>query len=553
MIKAAQRRSGTDKTNRYWLVTAAITTFLVVLPVISVFYLAFFPEENIWPHLFNTVLPDYIENTLILMAGVGTCCTLIGVGCAWLTSQCQFPGRKLMSWLLLFPFAVPAYVIAYTYTDLLEYAGPIQIELRNLFGWTSPNDYWFPEIRSMAGAITVMSLVFYPYVYMLARAAFLDQSSSLFIASRSLGRTPWQSFFLVSLPTIRPAMAVGLSLVLMETLNDFGTVDYFAVRTLTAGLYDTWLNLSNVGGAAQIACVMLVFVITLVLSERHSRRKVTLYHNNATTDNGNRIMLTGIKGILAAIGCFIPVLLGFLIPSSLLSYYAFNYFDISWNDQFLAYSRNSFVLSVSAVLVTILVGLLLSYTNRLIKSGPTRFFVRLSTLGYAMPGAVLAIGVIIPLAAFDNTIDNLALQWFDTATGLLLSGSLFALVFAYSIRFLAISTGSVESSLEKVTPNMDLAARSLGKNPLATLITVHVPIISRGIVTAALVVFVDCMKELPATIILRPFNFETLATHVYQFASDELLEECALSALLIVLVGIIPVVLLSRTIDKRQP
>ncbi|PID44840.1 MAG: iron ABC transporter permease [Proteobacteria bacterium] len=548
----AKQSLGSHKSNARWLICAAVTTFIVVLPVFSVFYLAFFPEENIWPHLFNTVLPYYVQNTLILMAGVGVSSTLIGVGAAWLTSNCEFRGRKILSWLLLLPFAVPAYVIAYAYTDLLEYAGPIQTGLRNLFGWTSPHDYRFPEIRSMAGAITVMSLVLYPYVYMLARTAFLDQSPTLFITSRSLGRTPWQSFYLISLPVIRPAIVVGLSLVLMETLNDFGTVDYFAVRTLTAGLYDTWLNLGNVGGAAQIACVMLIFVIALVFSERYSRRKIKLYQNQTGNHNKKRIVLTGIKGFLATAGCLLPVLLGFCVPAGLLTYYAIVYFDISWNNRFLDYSMNSLTLSVSAALVTILIGLLLSYTNRLIKSGPTRVFLRLSTLGYAMPGAVLAIGVIIPLAAFDNAVDALAQQWFHTSIGLLLSGTVFALIFAYSIRFLAISSGAIESSLEKVTPNMDLAARSLGKRPFDILKTVHIPIISRGILTAALVVFVDCMKELPTTLILRPFNFETLATHVYQFASDELLEESALSALLIVAVGIIPVIILSKTIDNHQ-
>ncbi len=534
-----------------WLVASTITTFVVALPVLAIFYLAFFPEENIWPHLASTVLPHYITTTLLLMLGVGIGSTLLGISTAWLVANCAFPGRKYFSWMLLLPFAVPAYVIAYTYTDFLEYAGPVQSALRALFGWQSPADYWFPAIRSLGGAIVVMSLVLYPYVYMLARSAFLEQSPSLFIASRSLGKTPLQSFFQVSLPVTRPAIIAGLSLVLMETLNDFGTVDFFAVRTLTAGLYDTWLNLGNIGGAAQIACVMLIFVVSLIYSERYSRRKIKLYQNRINQHNNERIRLTGGKGALAVLACGIPVLLGFLLPAGLLSWYAIKYFELSWNSNFFAYSQNSFTLSAASALMTIIAGILLTYTHRLSKTTFSKLLVRTASLGYAMPGAVLAVGVIIPLAAFDNQVDAFARQFFDTSTGLLLSGTIFALVMAYSIRFLAVAAGGIEASLEKVTPNMDLAARSLGLNTYQALRRVHLPIISRGVLTAALIVFVDCMKELPATLILRPFNFETLATYVYQLASDELLEESALSALLIVVVGIIPVILLSKTIDRR--
>lgn len=538
--------------NVMWLTASSIVGILVLLPILAVFYLALFPEENIWPHLISTVLPAYISNTLVLMAGVGICSILLGVGSAWLIASCEFTGRRVMNWALLLPFAVPAYVIAYTYTDLLEYAGPVQQLLRVTFAWQSHQDYWFPNIRSMGGAIILMSLVLYPYIYLMAKTAFLEQSPSLFITSRSLGRSPWASFFLVALPIARPAIVVGLSLVLMETLNDFGTVDYFAVRTLTAGLYDTWLNLSNVGGAAQIAAIMMIFVVTLISAERYSRRKQKTYQNKLSTHGRERIKLGKGYSLLALAACLLPVILGFVIPAGLLTTYAITYFEASWTEQFSAYVINSFSLSVVAAMVTLVLGILLAYSKRINKHWLSQLMLRASSLGYALPGAVLAIGVIIPLAAFDNSVDDFFRTYFDFSTGLLLSGSIVALIFAYSIRFLAVSTGAVESSLEKITPNMDMAARSLGYSQTRTLMMVHLPIISKGLLTAALVVFVDCMKELPATLILRPFNFETLATYVYQYASDELLEKSALAALIIVAVGIIPVILLSRTIDNKS-
>ena len=525
---------------------------MIGLPITAVFYLAFYPEENIWPHLASTVLPGYISSTLILMFGVGSLSLFMGVGAAWLVTMCKFPGRKILEWALLLPFAVPAYVIAYVYTDLLEYAGLVQGGLRELFGWSSSKDYWFPEIRSMGGAITMMALVLYPYVYLMTRAAFLEQSMSLFSVSRNLGHSPLQSFLRISIPVARPAIAVGLSLVLMETLNDFGTVDFFAVRTLTAGLYDTWLNMGNLGGAAQIASLMLIFVVTLIYMERFSRRRQKQFESKNQGHALEQFQLTGVRATAALFFCALPVIAGFIIPVTVLGYYAYHYFEVSWTSSFVNHAFNSFTLSVIASITTIVLGIMLAYSKRLHTSGVTRFLVQFSSLGYAMPGAVLAVGIIIPFAAFDNALDDLVRQYFGISTGLLLSGTTFAIIFAYTVRFLAVSAGAVESSLAKVTPSMDMASRSLGHNNLSTLFRVHLPVIRGGILTAALVVFVDCMKELPATLILRPFNFETLATHVYQFASDELLEQSALAALIIVLVGIIPVIFLSKSISSTR-
>jgi len=525
---------------------------MVALPVLSIFYLALFPNENIWSHLADTVLPVYIITTLELMIGVGVLSIAMGVSGAWLVTMCRFPGRKIFEWALLLPFAVPAYVIAYVYTDLLEYSGPIQIALRELFGWQTARDYWFPDIRTLGGAILMLAMVLYPYVYLLTRASFLEQSTTIHDASRTLGCTPFQSFYRVSLPIARPAIAVGLSLVSMETINDFGTVDYFAVKSMSAGIYDTWLNMGNLGGAAQIASMMMIFVVLLIWLERLGRAKQRQFHSSDRYKTLAGYQLTGLRAWGATLLCSLPVITGFLIPVWILSGYALDNIDQLWTSDFLSYASHSFTLSFSAALLTILIALLLAYSKRLHKRKSLKVAAQFSSLGYAMPGAVLAIGVIIPLAAFDNAVDSLMEELFGVSTGLLLSGTVFAVVFAYVVRFLAVSTGSVDSSLSKVTESMDMAARSLGYTPLQTLFKVHLPLIKGGIVTAALVVFVDCMKELPATLILRPFNYDTLATYVYQFASDEMLEACALAALLIVLVGIIPVILLSKTISSTR-
>ncbi|MFC6635068.1 ABC transporter permease [Microbulbifer taiwanensis] len=534
-----------------WILLVATTALLVALPVLSVFWLALFPEENIWPHLLDTVLFHYISATLILALGVGVFTLLAGVGSAWLVTMCRFPGRRFFEWALLLPFAVPAYVIAYVYTDLLEYAGPVQKLLRDWFGWQTARDYWFPEIRSMGGAIAMLSLVLYPYIYMLARAAFLEQCGSIRAASRALGCTPWQSFLRVSLPMARPAIAVGLSLVLMETLNDFGTVDFFAVRTLSVGIYDTWLSRGNLGGAAQIACSTLLFVVLLIALERRARARQRHFVQSPSQSRDN-YRLRGWRALAAAIFCGLLLLAGFGVPLLVLGDYALGNFASYWSDDFLAIARNSLLLSAAAALATALLGLLLAYGKRLNPSRPIKTLVGFARLGYAMPGAVMAIGVLIPLAAFDNALDALLREHFDISIGLLLSGSVFAIVFAYTVRFLAVSAGAIETSLDKVTPSMDRAARSLGRNSWQTLWAVHFPLVRTGLLSGALVVFVDCMKELPATLLLRPFGFDTLATHVYQFASDEMLERSALGALMIVLVGLLPVILLSRSMGRRR-
>ncbi|WP_193187297.1 ABC transporter permease [Nisaea sediminum] len=536
-----------------WLLAAFVLAALVVAPIAALVWIAFNPAENIWPHLFATVLGTYLSSTLLLMTGVGVSVVLIGTGTAWLVVSCRFPGRRVFEWALLLPLAVPAYVIAYTYTDLLEFAGPLQTGLRAIFGWETKRDYWFPDIRTMGGAIAMISLVLYPYVYAMARAAFLEQSVCVLEVSRTLGSTAWRAFFTVALPLARPAIVVGLTLALMETLNDFGTVDYFAVRTLTRGVFDTWFFMGNPGGAAQIALVMLVFVVGLIWIERSSRARQRFHHTSSHVRALPGYQLTGAKRAGAVLACALPILLGFVVPASVLGYYAFEYFEQSWTADFLHYAENSLKLSLISAVATVAAAVLLGYAVRLNPGRGVRFASRLASVGYAIPGAVLAIGILIPAGALDNAIDAFSREQFGFPTGLLLSGTTTALVFAYMVRFMAISFGAVEAGLGKVTPNMDLAARALGHGPLATLRKVHLPLIRGSLLTAIVLVFVDTMKELPATLVLRPFNFQTLATYVYQYASDELLEQCALAALAIVAAGILPVIVLSRAISASRP
>lgn len=537
----------------WWTGGAFTVAAFVILPIAAIVVLAFSPEENIWPHLASTMLPRYIKNTLILMLGVGVGTFLMGVSAAWLVTMCRFPGHRLFEWALLLPMAMPAYVVAYVYTDLMEYAGPFQTALRALFGWKLKSEYWFPDIRTAGGAIAMLSLVLYPYVYMLTRASFLQQSVCVLEAGRVLGRTPWQCFWSIALPLARPALVVGLALSMMETLNDYGTIDFFAVHTLTAGVFDVWMSMNNLGGAAQISLVMLLFVIGLLWIERASRRGQR-YHSTSTKYQAlPGYKLTGFKSLGAVTLCSLLVFLGFVLPAAVLTYYAIGHWEISWTPDFLTYAKNSILLSGAAALISVAIGLFLAYALRLNKSGRLKVATRLASVGYAMPGAVLAIGVLIPFARFDNALDAFMEAQFGISTGLLLSGTAAAIVFAYTVRFLAVGFGGVETALLKVTPNMDDAARTLGRRPIGVLRHVHLPMIRGGILGGAILVFVDSMKELPATLILRPFNFDTLATYVYQYASDELLEECALGALTIVLAGILPVILLSKAVRTSRP
>ena len=536
-----------------WSLGALVVALVVAAPVLSVIGLALGPGENIWEHLAATVLPAYVRNTFWLMLGVGAASLVLGVGTAWLVTLCRFPGRRVFEWALLVPLAVPAYVIAYVYTDLLEFAGPVQTGLRAVMGWRSAGDYFFPEIRSLGGAIAMLSLVLYPYVYLLSRAAFQEQSICVIEVSRTLGRGPWRSFFTVALPLARPAIVAGLVLVLLETLNDFGTVDFFAVNTFSRGIFNVWLGMNNVSGAAQIASVLLAVVIALIALERISRSRQRYHHTSSKYRALPRYRLSRGAAAAAIAACAAPVFLGFVVPGAVLADLAAGHYAETLEDAFLNFVSNSLALSGLAAAVAVGLSLFMAYALR-ISGGPVlRGAVRFASLGYAVPGAVLAVGVMVPFGWLDNAVDAWARDNLGVSTGLVLSGTMFAVLFAYVVRFLAVSFGAIEASLAKVTPHMDQAARSLGASPAAMLRRVHLPLIRGGMLTAALLVFVDAMKELPMTLMLRPFGFQSLATYVYQYAGDEQIERAALAALAIVAAGVLPVIALSMAIARARP
>jgi iron(III) transport system permease protein len=538
--------------DRWTVLTLGIVGF-IALPLGSVLVAAFGPNEDIWSHLAATVLPTYVANTVLLMLGVGIGTILIGTSTAWLVTMYRFPGRKVLSWALLLPLAVPSYVLAFVVTDQLEYAGALQSTLRAVFGWESARDYWFPEIRSIGGATLVLSLVLYPYVYLLARAAFVEQCFGLFEASRTLGVGPVRSFVKVALPMARPAIAVGVALALMETLNEYGTVEFFAVPTVTAGIFDVWLNMNSIAGAAQLATLLVVFAFALIFIERGSRRKQRYWHTTTRVQALPDYHLGRMPGMAALIWCAVPVLLGFVLPAAVLAKYSLSFYQETLNAEFLLFAWNSIKLASWAAIAAAMLGILLAYGVRLSRNRAIRGAAEAATIGYAVPGAVLAVGIMVPLGVVDNSVDALSRELFGVPLGLVLSGSAAALVVGYVVRFMALGYRTVDASLAKITPSMEGAARTLGAGPGATLWRVHLPLIRPSVLTAVLLVFVDTMKELPLTLILRPFNFETLATFVYQYASDELLEECALGALTIVGVGVAPVILLSMSIARSRP
>ena len=534
-----------------WTFFSMAIALLISIPILTVVFSIFTPAGEVWSHLANTVLDDYVLNSLIIISGVSFGVIALGVSSAWLITMTDFTGRKVFEWASILPFAIPAYLMAYIYTDFLDIAGPLQTMIRNLFG-LNLGEYWFPNIRSIEGAIIIMSLAFYPYVYMLARSSFLEQSTSLLEASRIMGYSTWQSFFKVAIPVARPGIAAGLALALMETLNDFGTVEYFGVQTFTTGIYRTWFGLGERPAAAQLAAFLLSFIVVLLILERWSRNKISNEKANSSRFKRlNRFELKGFKSLAAFTVCFIPVLLGFILPVILLLEMFFSNLD-HLNLKFIELSFNSFTVSALTGFLAVVMALIMAYSARLNPTRSVKFFNRVSSLGYAIPGSVIAVGVLIPFGYFDNTIDSFFREYLGFSSGLLLSGTIFAMVFAYLVRFLSVSFGGVEASMEKITPNMDEAARGLGYRFSKVLRSIHIPMMSGGLLTAGLLVFVDVMKELPATLIVRPFNFDTLAVQVYRYASDERLTESSGAALMIVLVGIIPVIIISRTIARSR-
>jgi iron(III) transport system permease protein len=525
-----------------------LVALLVGMPIASVLLnlLAGGTSET-WRHLASTVLPEYIGNTLWLCLGVGIGVVIVGVVTAWLTAMHDFPGRRHFEWALVLPLAMPAYVLAYVYTDFLQFVGPLQTWLRETFGWQK-GDYWFPDVRSLGGAVTMFVFVLYPYVYMIARTAFIERASGMLEAARTLGVGPWASFFRVSLPLARPAVVAGAALALMETLADYGTVSYFAVQTFTTGIYRAWFSLGDRIAAAQLAAMLLGFVVLLLAVEHLSRGRAR-FHN--TTGRNRQLAgrrLRGLHAIAAVLACSLPLVIGFLLPAGLLLRLTLSDGDAQFGERFVMLSRNSFVLAGITALCAVALALLLAYSARLSKGWLTRGLNRMVGLGYAVPGSVIAVGVLIPVTRLDNWLASAWQAAFGSNPGLLLTGGVAALVYAYLVRFLAVALQTVGASLSKITPSMDDAAKSLGCSQGETLRRVHMPLLRGSLFTAGLLVFVDVMKELPATLVMRPFNFDTLATQTYTLASDERLAEASTAALAIVVVGLVPLIALSRQI-----
>jgi iron(III) transport system permease protein len=536
---------------RCWKPGILFTALLLSLPVLTIASFILQPSGDVWQHLVDTVLADYLLNSAVLALGVGIGTLLIGVSCAWLTSLCVFPGRKIFVWALLLPMAFPGYIIAYTYTGMFDFAGPVQTWVRDLTGW-SYGDYYFPEVRSLGGAVTMFSLVLYPYVYLLARSAFLEQSVCVLEVSRTLGCSAWSSFYRVALPLARPAIVAGLSLALMETLSDYGTVSYFGIGVFTTGIFRAWFGLGDSAAAARLASILLLFVFTLVVIERWSRKRAQYHHAASRYQALPQYQLRGYPAGLAFMACFIPLLFGFLLPGFQQAMWALDTYDYMIDESFIELTLNSVLLALSAAVIAVVFALFLVYGKRVLGSKSVAASIRVVATGYAVPGTVVAVGVIIPFAWFDNSLDSLMRSHFGISTGLLLSGSLFAVMFAYMVRFLAISIQAVEAGLGKIKSSMDDAARSLAYTPTEILMRVHLPLMKGSVLTALLIVFVDVMKELPATLILRPFNFNTLAVRAYELASDERLADSSTAALTIVVVGLLPVILLSKSISASR-
>ena len=533
-----------------WTLLTLTLSGLILVPVLTVLLSLFADERQVWEHLADTVLGLYLRNSLLMMVGVGVGVILVGSGTAWLVTMCEFWGRAWLEWMLVLPLAAPTYVLAYAYTDFLQVTGGFQIWLRRVTGW-GIGDYWFPNIRSLWGAILLLVLTLYPYVYLSARLAFQEQSVACLEVSRSLGYGPWSSFFQVALPLARPGIMAGCLLALMETLNDFGTVSYFGVDTLTTGIYRTWTALGNPVAAAQLSALLLLWVLLLRGLEQFSRRRAR-YYRQGFRPTPTRYRLQGIRALGAWLACGLPIGLGFVVPALILLQMTLRQGEL--HHRFWSYAQNSFLLATITAVIAVSVSVVVLYGLRLQRGSAwgLGLAVRLASLGYALPGVVIAVGVLIPLGQLDQLLSYLRQVLLQQSPGPVFSGTIAALVFGYLVRFLAVALATVEVTLLRIPPSLDEAARSLGEGSLGTLWRVHLPLMGGGILGAMLLVFVDVMKELPATLVLRPFNFDTLAVHTYRLAADERLAEAGAPALAIVFVGILPVILLSSQMAQRR-
>ncbi len=538
------------KTSKGWFLTIIFISCVIVLPLLVVLQFNFQPRTETWQHLFDYVLFDYIKNSLLLAIGVAIGTFIIGVPAAWLCALYQFPGKRLLELFLLLPLAMPAYIVAYTYTGILEFSGPLQTYIRSLFDW-GYGDYWFPEIRSLGGAIVMFSFVLYPYVFLLTRSTLIVQSSNVIDVARSLGANSVERLFTIIIPLARPAIAAGVTLALMETLADYGTVQYFGVDTFTTGIFRTWFGFGEPGTAAQLSSILMLTVFILFLLEQRQRKRIR-YHNSSSSSRINHQQrLRGSHAILAIIACALPPLFGFFIPFAQLTSWGIDTAGTMVDDQFWTLALNSFSLAACAAIVTLLIATILSYGKRTTNNSLLKWLINLCAMGYAVPGTIIAVGTLIIFTSIDNWVINLLRDNFQINSGLIFTGTIFALVFAHTVRFLSLALQTVGASLSKINQSIDEASRLLGNNLFTTLRSIHLPLIRSGLLTAALLVFVEVMKELPATLIMRPFNFNTLSVRAYELASDERLADASTAALAIVITGIIPVILLNISIKAN--
>ena len=533
---------------RRWRMMSALAlavTLVALVPFASLLVLAGGDAEGVWPHLVRNVLPRSLGETAMLLAGVGAFTSCIGIVSAWLVARYRFPGRDFLHWALVLPLAIPTYLAAYCFVEIADYTGPLQGAVRALGGFTSPAQYWFPEIRSLPGAVFVMSAVLYPYVYLTCRLVFEMQGSTVIDTSRVLGAGGWRQFARVAAPLARPALIAGATLAMLEALNDIGAVEFLGVRTLTFSVFDTWLNRGSLAGAAQIALVMLVFVAALMTAERKGRGDRRYAAKGSAGQALSPARLSGPRAAAASIACALPPLVGFGAPVALMLTYAFRRLDQFADSALADAAFNSVTVSAFAALIAVAASFAVVAAQR---SRPGKAFaamLRMVTLGYAVPGSVLAIGTLFAFTRFDNTLDAFMRGQFGISTGLLVSGTAAIVIYAMTVRFLAIAHGSLESGYSRLSGHLSMAARTLGKSETGTLLLVEFPLLKRAFATAGLFVFVDAMKELSATILLRPFNFSTLATFVYEKASRARFEDATVAALAIVAIGMVPVILLS--------
>ncbi|MGB2288993.1 MAG: ABC transporter permease [Candidatus Puniceispirillaceae bacterium] len=528
-----------------WSAATVILCCFLLGPVAALLLAAFGDGGGLWGHLVDTVLATYVTNTLLLMGGVGSVAMVFGVSSAWVISRYDFAGRDMLEWMLLLPAAIPAYIIAYCYTDFFEYAGPVQSALRAAFGWQSPRDYFFPEIRSVGGAVLVMASVLYPYIYMVTRIAFRLTPASLFEIALVHNKS---QFWHVGLPLARPAIVAGLALVMMEVVSDFGTVEYFAVQTITLGIFNVWLGMNNLVAAAQISSVGFLFILGLLGLELYARSRQQ-YVSTSRAQNSLAPLPTSTGGACVCWAlCLIPLSFGFFIPLGVLLRFVLRG-DVMAD--FLAIQPvvvNTMLVAIAAAFFIMLIASVIVLTAAF-RAGPKlRKLALMSSTGYAFPGTILAIGVLVYAGYIDHLLRLISGGWISS----FLIASMGLLMLAYLVRFQAVGYGAMLSGVRRLPENLMSASRVLGHGYGASLRQIILPLLKSSFLAGLMLVFVDIMKELPMTLLLRPFDFETLATHTYQFAKDEMLEQAALPALMIVVTGLIPVILMSAMLRRYR-